>query len=94
MYTMSQNTTATPPKVTLHEQVAANLRAEMAAQRKSTVDLAAAIHTGHRSAIRRWNGQQQISLNELSSIAKWLGVPTSSLMAARATTEHAGEAAA
>jgi transcriptional regulator with XRE-family HTH domain len=69
--------------VPFHEQVAANLRAEMAAQRKSALDLADALHIGHRAAIRRWNGEQPIGLNELDAIAKWLGVARSSLMTAR-----------
>ncbi|HEY8590684.1 MAG TPA: helix-turn-helix domain-containing protein [Naasia sp.] len=80
---MDQNTTVGGTGVTLHERVAANLRAEMAAQRKSTLDLARELHVGHRAATRRWNGEQPIGLNELSVIAKWLDVPVSALMAAR-----------
>jgi transcriptional regulator with XRE-family HTH domain len=88
MYSMSQTTPTTGHKVSFHEQVAANIRAEMAAQRKTAVDLAEAIHTGHRAAIRRWNGTQEISLNEVDVIARWLGVTRSSLMAAREVADE------
>jgi len=69
---------------TLADKVAANIRAEMAAQRKNAVELAAVLSIGHRAAVRRWSGQQAFSLNELSKVSRWLGVPSSTLMADRA----------
>lgn len=72
---------STPPK--LSDQVAANVRAEMAAQKKTAIELSALLGIGHGAALRRCNGDIQISLNELDQIASWLGVSRASLMTER-----------
>jgi transcriptional regulator with XRE-family HTH domain len=80
---MSQITTLNSKKATLNDRVAANLRAEMAAQRKSVTDLSAALRVGHRAATRRWSGEQDIGLNELELLSKWLDVPLTAFMVSR-----------
>jgi transcriptional regulator with XRE-family HTH domain len=80
---MSQITNLNSKKATLNDRVAANLRAEMAAQRKTVTDLAEALHVGHRAATRRWSGDQDIGLNDLDQISVWLEIPVSTLMTAR-----------
>lgn len=64
-------------------RVAVNVRAEMAAQKKTSVGLAAVLETGHRAALRRVNGEQDFSLGELEKTAAWLNVTIAYLMAAR-----------
>lgn len=71
-------------KVSLREQVASNVRAELAAQRMTAADLAKILHLGYRAALRRYNGEQELSLNEISTVSFALQVPISALMAARA----------
>lgn len=73
-------TTAKP----LPDQVAANVRAEMAVQGKTAVELAEVLHVGHRAALHRRNGSIPFSLHDLQRVAEWLRVPISSLMTPRA----------
>jgi len=90
---MEQNVTRTGHKVTLREQVASNVRAELAAQKKGSTDLAQILHLGYRAALRRFNGEQELSLNEISAVSLALRVPVSALMAPR-TVEAPLEAVA
>lgn len=76
-------------KVTLREQVASNVRAELAVQRKTAADLAKILHLGYRAALRRYNGEQEMSLNEISTVSFALQVPVSALMAPRPVELHA-----
>lgn len=69
----------------LPNRVAINARAEMAAQKRTAVDLAAVLGIGHRAALRRVNGEQEFTLGELAKTAAWLEVPVSALMAERAS---------
>jgi hypothetical protein len=80
-------------KVPLREQVATNVRAELAAQRKTAADLAKILHLGYRAALRRYNGEQELSLNEISVVSFALQVPVSALMAPRAIEVQASEVA-
>lgn len=64
-------------------RVAANIRAEMAVQRKTAVELAAVLSIGHRAALRRLNGAFDFSLAEIEKVASWLGVSISELITAR-----------
>jgi len=73
----------------LPDRVAVNVRAEMAAQRRSAVQLASLLAIGHRAALRRVNGEMPFSLGELDKVAAWLDVSVSSLMAARSTEQIA-----
>jgi hypothetical protein len=74
-------TTTTKP---LAERVATNVRAEMAAQRKTAVELADLLEIGHRAALQRVNGAIAFPLAELEKVAPWLGMPIGALMQDRA----------
>jgi transcriptional regulator with XRE-family HTH domain len=67
---------------TLRQATAAELRAEMARQRKTGVELAALLECSQQSASRRMNGDVDMSLDEIAKIADWLGVPFAQLVAA------------
>jgi len=60
---------------TYREAVAAELRAEMARQRKTVNDLASLLQISQSAASRRFNGEMDVSLDEISVVAEWLGVP-------------------
>ncbi len=65
----------------LGQAVAAEVRAEMARQRKTGKELAAVLQTSQQSASRRMTGEKPLDLDELGKIADWLEVPYSSLLA-------------
>lgn len=73
----------------LHEVVAANIRGEMAAQKRSNNELAAYLSISVSAAAKRLGGKQPFSLNETARVARWLGVPVSALFASRSTAEAA-----
>jgi hypothetical protein len=85
---MEQNVTTEGHKVTLQEQVASNVRAELAASHKAATDLVQILHLGYRACLRRYNGEQPFSLSELSIVARALSVPVSALMAPRLVEVH------
>lgn len=60
--------------VSLRQQVAAELRAEMARQRKTGIELASLLKCSQQSASRRLNGDVDINLDEVAKIATWLGL--------------------
>lgn len=68
----------------LSQSVAAELRAEMARQRKTTTDLAYALKISQSSASLRYSGKQTLTLDEVGIVAEWLGVPLTALLAAHA----------
>ncbi len=53
----------------------------MAAQRKSTAELALTIGRDVRAAQRRLSGDQQFGLDEIEAIARWLNLPPHAFMA-------------
>lgn len=57
------------------EQVAAEVRAEMARQRKTGRELASLLSITQQSASRRLNASTDLSLDELDIIARWLAKP-------------------
>lgn len=59
----------------LRLQVAGEVRAEMARQKKTGRELGDVLGLTAMSASRRLSGQTSIDLDELSKIADWLGVP-------------------
>ena len=59
----------------LRERAAGALRAEMARQKKTSVDLAHALNISQSSASRRMNGAGAIDLDEVQRWSDWLGVP-------------------
>lgn len=66
--------------INLRQRVAAELRAEMARQKRTGVDLAAALKCSQQSASRRLNGGQGLDLDELPVIAEWLGIDVMDLL--------------
>lgn len=64
----------------MRQGVAAEVRAEMARQRKTGVDLAPVLHLTQQSVSRRLTAETDISLDELVVIADWLGVDFTSLI--------------
>lgn len=66
--------------ITLRQRVAAELRAEMARQKRTGIELATVLKCSQQSASRRLNGGQGLDLDELPVIAEWLGVSVFDLM--------------
>lgn len=62
------------------EAVAANLRAEIARQRKRQADLADLWSVSQMGVSRRLNGATPISAPQLLAAAEWLGVDPSTLL--------------
>jgi transcriptional regulator with XRE-family HTH domain len=52
----------------------------MARQRKSGIELASLLDLSQTSASRRLLGQTAFSLDELATVADWLGVPVSNFI--------------
>lgn len=67
---MSMTKTETP-----NHRAAQEIRALMAAKKKSITDLAEHLDISRSSASRRINGKAPLDLNEISYIAEWLNVP-------------------
>lgn len=59
--------------------VAGNIRAEMARQRRQGTDLAAILNMSQTAISRRLNGQVGLDVDELFTIAAWLGVSIADL---------------
>lgn len=65
------------------DRVAAEVRAEMARQKRTARDMAVALEMGARAAERRVNGDIEFGLNELQQVADWLGVDREQLVTGR-----------
>jgi len=63
------------------EAVASEVRAEMGRQRKTQADLAAVLKIYPATAARRLDGSVPFDVVELATVARWLGVTASELMA-------------
>lgn len=59
------------------ERVAAEVRAEMARQRRTQGDIAAALGWSQQFLSRRLTGDQPFALDEIEALASELGVPIS-----------------
>lgn len=59
---------------TLAHRVAAELRAEMARQGKSVAELSLVLGVTTKTGRTRYNGQTELSLNEVGLASAWLGV--------------------
>lgn len=70
----------TPQDVTA-TQIADEVRAEMARQRKTAADLAGVIGVTQHTAGRRLSGAIPFDVVELARVAAWLGVGTADLIA-------------
>lgn len=93
MSAMDPNTTPKSPDTSLEQRVATNVRAALAARRLTSADLARTLHITQRAAQRRLNGQTPFALSEAGTVAGWLGISYSALMAPTAF-EVAAERAA
>ena len=65
---------------TFSEQVGANIRAELARQRKTQAQLADVWGLNQASVSKRMAGTVPVDVNEVAKVADWLGVPMSRLM--------------
>lgn len=60
--------------------VAAEIRAEMARQRRTGVELASLLKVSKQAVSRRLSGEQGFDLDEVAIVADWLAVPLSQLI--------------
>lgn len=60
--------------------IAAEVRAEMARQRKTGVELAALLDVSQQAASRRLAGAVPFSMDEIVVVAQWLGVEVVTLI--------------
>ncbi len=72
--------------------VAANVRAEVAANGMTIKDLGRVLGLGERAASRRWHGETPYSLDELGRIADYFEIPWADLAKPRRTPAAAGRA--
>lgn len=70
--------------MTYNQQVAANIRAEMARQQKKTRDLEGLLSISTTAARARLNGTVPFSLNDIWMLACMLEIPPSRLVATEA----------
>ena len=61
-------------------QVAAEVRAEMARQRRTHADIARALGASEATVGRRLSGDVPFKISELSTVAEFLSVPLSALL--------------
>lgn len=64
----------------LSTQVAANVRAEMARQRKRQADLGEVLGLTQGAVSKRMSGTVALDVDEVGKIARFLGVPVSALI--------------
>jgi hypothetical protein len=64
----------------LDERVPAEIRAEMAFQQKTVVELAGVLGVSRQSARRRYDGDMPFALNEVEAIAEWLNIERSQIV--------------
>lgn len=60
---------------TTQGQVAANVRAEVAASGMTIKELGVVLGLGERAASRRWHGQVAYTLDELALLGEHFGIP-------------------
>lgn len=65
---------------TAAERIAAEVRAEMARQRRTASELAQAVGISAHTAGRRLNGAIPFSIPEMDAVARWLGVDIITLL--------------
>lgn len=63
------------------QRAATEIRGLMAARKLNTLDLAQLLKVSRDTAARRLNGDVDISINELETIADWLGVTPERIIA-------------
>lgn len=69
------------PKAATRRAVAANVRAELARSGKTGADAARELGISRQAMHPRMTGQRAFRAEEIASLAHWLGVPTSRLLA-------------
>lgn len=68
-------TTGTLPAETATQRAAAEIRAVMGARRLNAVDLRPVLGLSRTAVTRRFNGDVDLTIDELEAIAAWLDVP-------------------
>lgn len=69
------------------QAVAAEVRAEMARQKKTPKEFAAVLTMYPSTAAKRLSGEAALDMAELATVALWLGVSVSDLIPVAATAE-------
>ncbi len=67
-------------ETTYGQQVAAEVRAEMARQRRTGADLARHLNRSQQTVSRRLNGESPWDVDDLAAVAAWLGVDLDRLL--------------
>ena len=67
-------------EVSLNHLVAGEIRAEMARQRRTGVELASHLQITQQAVSRRLSGEASLDLDDVARIADWLGVPLARLI--------------
>lgn len=67
------------PELTLPQRVAAEIRSEMGWQNKRIPELASALNIESRAAKARYDGTREYTLDEIPTVAAWLGVSVTQL---------------
>lgn len=65
---------------TLNERVAAQIRALMAARKKTSSELGAELGISQSAASRRMHGDGSFNLDEVQAVADWLQVPITDII--------------
>ena len=71
---------------TFSEQVAANIRAELARQKKTQSHLIEVWGITQGSVSKRLSGATPLDVNEVQKVADWLGIPLSRLITGEAAS--------
>lgn len=85
----SKMTTTTTVRTTSREEIAANVRAELARQQREQKDLAIVIGKSNASTSDRLAGRIHFRVDELQRTAGWLGVPLEQLLEPAADDDQA-----
>lgn len=67
------------PELTLPKRVAAEIRSEMGWQNKRIPELASVLDIENRAAKARYDGTREYTLDEIPTVASWLGVSVTQL---------------
>lgn len=71
----------------LRHRAAGTLRAEMARQRHSSVDLAGVLGVSQSSASRRMTSETCLDLDEVEAVAAWLKIPVTTFLGTEVPAE-------
>lgn len=72
----------------LNGKVAAQIRALMAARRKTSAELGEALGISQSAAARRLRGEGTFNLNQIQTVADWLGLTVADIIAPAGTLDY------